>query len=152
MLSSTNTVSPVLKTDGETIQVKHRSSDSLQTGGYNICWQSQCSVGLLSYKLQTGRDALDLVSFSWGGMSLGQCNLMGMGTSFHHAIACWCDNQAQRDEEHQCPCVEDTKKERRLAFLCIKVNLSALAAVRQKSLMMHLSNHPSGWSTSEKSI
>lgn len=29
------------------------------------------------------------------------------------------------------------KKERRLAFLCIKVNLSGLATVRQKSLLMH---------------
>lgn len=36
VLSSTTTVSSVLKTDSETIQAKHRSTGSLQTGEYNV--------------------------------------------------------------------------------------------------------------------
>lgn len=81
-------------------------------------------------------------------MSLDKSNHTGMKTSFHHAIACWCDNQAQRDEKGQVGsymcirvCVCKTNK---FDFLCIKINLSGLAAVRQESLLMHLPDHARG--------
>lgn len=72
------------------------------------------------------RDALDFVCFSWGELSLGQCNHMGIETSFHHAVACWCDNQAQRDEKHEvgghtcinvCVCKTQKRKEDLLFYV-----------------------------------
>lgn len=117
------------RTDNETSQAKRWRTRSLQVKEYNVCWYSQCTVWLINHKWQTVGYALDSGSLSCCGMSLDKPNHTGIGASFHHIIACWCDNQAQSDGKWQAAsytcvhvyvCKTHGGKENKLDFLCIR--------------------------------
>lgn len=77
---------------------------------------------------------------------------MRMEISFHHAVACWCDNQAQRDEKHQVggyTCINahvcKTQKEKKICFSMYQGEFVWSSNSETEILTdAHLSDHPSG--------